>query len=55
MREVYRVNQSILMDLFRDRPDVLTLMVLYRADMNSTNQIRQDLPAAMEELRHRLR
>ncbi len=30
LREVFRVHQHALVDLFADRPDTLTLMVLYR-------------------------
>lgn len=54
LREVYRVNQSILIGLFRDRPAVLTLMVLYRADVDSAERIHEDLPLAMQKLRRNL-
>lgn len=49
MREVYRVNQSILIDLFRNRPEVLTLMVLYRGRPGDAEaSIPTDLPRALE-------
>ena len=54
LREVYRVNQHLLVDLFRDRPDVLTIMVLYRADPDSAASIPNDLPRAMSRLREEL-
>lgn len=48
MREVYRVHQHDLVDLFASRPDVLTLMVLYRGRREGAESvIRRLLPEAL--------
>lgn len=55
LREVYRVNQHLLIDLFDDRPGVLTLMVLFRSDPETADEaVPADLPRAMERLRSEL-
>jgi len=49
------VNQHLLVDLFDDKPDVLTLMVLFRSDPGTAGEaIPADLPLAMERLRSEL-
>lgn len=55
LREVYRVNQHILIDLFRDREAVLTMMILFRGDPSTAGaDIPRDLPVVMLRLRERL-
>jgi ribonuclease P protein component len=55
LREVYRVNQQSLIDLFSDTPLLLTLMVLFRGRTDSPEEdIRRDLPNALHELARRL-
>ena len=54
MREVYRVHQHDLVDLFSGRPDTLTLMVLYRGrTTQAAGRIRADLPEALRRLARR--
>jgi ribonuclease P protein component len=57
LREVYRVNQHLLVDLFSHRGDALTLMVLSRARTPEAAQqcFPRDLPEAMRQLAARLR
>lgn len=56
LREVYRTHQSDLVDLFCDRQDSLTLMVLRRGpDVDAEMRIREDLPDALKALTERLR
>jgi hypothetical protein len=56
MREVYRVNQHVLIDLSAFTGGVLTLMVLYRGKEDSaTDCIPADLVSAMRKLAERLR
>ena len=51
LREVYRVRQQALIDLFSDTDRMLTLMVLYRGDPDGdTSRIRSDLPRAIDAL-----
>mgnify|MGYP000013984631 CR=1 FL=1 len=51
LREVYRVHQHTLVDLFVCRPDVLTLMVLFRgAPEQADTCIERDLPRALERV-----
>lgn len=51
MREVYRVHQHVLVDLFRCTGRCLTVMVLYRGDPASAQKcIPRDLPEAMRKL-----
>lgn len=51
LREVYRVHQHDLIDLFLQRDDVLTLMVLYRGSTEDAPRcIPKDLPAALQRL-----
>jgi ribonuclease P protein component len=51
MREVYRVHQHVLVDLFLCSDDCLTMMVLFRGDPSSSpGCIQQDLPEAMRKL-----
>lgn len=55
LREVYRVNQAILTDLFTDRVEVLTLMILYRGRAaEADGAIPDDLPRVMKQMRDRL-
>ena len=51
LREVYRGHQHALVDLFTNRPDTLTVMVLFRGrpEMAPTC-IPRDLPRALERL-----
>lgn len=51
MREVYRVHQHVLVDLFLCSDRCLTLMVLFRGDPSSARRcIPRDLPEAMRKL-----
>lgn len=51
LREVYRLNQQSLIDLFSDRRVLLTLMILYRGrSVDADEEIRRDLPRALREL-----
>lgn len=58
LREVYRANQGDLVDLFSDREDALTMMIMYRGETNDASpagkRIRADLPALLSELRRSL-
>ena len=55
LREVYRVHQSDLIDLFHHTDQTLTLMVLRRGpDEDAESRIRRDLPQALEELVRRI-
>ncbi|PEN12343.1 ribonuclease P [Longibacter salinarum] len=54
LREVYRVHQHLLVDLFVRRPDVLLVMALFRGDPNRADAISRDLPRAMQRLADRL-
>lgn len=51
LREVYRRHQHVLVDLFADRPDTLTVMVLFRGDpAEAAERIPRDLVRAMRRL-----
>jgi ribonuclease P protein component len=51
LREVYRVHQHTLVDLFVRRPDVLIVMILFRGPPDEADDgIEQDLPRAMERV-----
>jgi ribonuclease P protein component len=51
LREVYRVHQHTLVDPFIRRPDVLTLMILFRgAPEQADTCIARDLPRALERV-----
>jgi ribonuclease P protein component len=51
MREVYRVHQHVLVDLFLCTDRCLTVMVLFRGDPASARRcIPRDLPEAMRKL-----
>jgi len=51
LREAFRPNQGPLLDRFGDRPDCLTLMVLFRGrDETAADDIRRDLPVALAKL-----
>lgn len=51
MREVYRVQQHLLVDLFVHRADTLTVMVLFRGDPDDAARcLPVDLPTAMNRL-----
>jgi ribonuclease P protein component len=49
LREVYRVHQHTLVDLFVRRPHTLLVMILFRGDpARADDCIERDLPQAME-------
>jgi len=51
LREVYRVHQHILVDLFVRRDDALIVMVLFRGDPAAAGDcVPRDLPAAMRRV-----
>ena len=51
LREVYRVHQYTLVDLFVHRPDTLTVMVLFRGNpAAAASCIPNDLPRALARL-----
>jgi ribonuclease P protein component len=51
LREVYRVHQHALVDLFLRRADTLTMMILFRGDVAKADRcIAQDLPVALDRL-----
>lgn len=54
LREVYRVHQHELVDLFSLQPGTLTLMVLYRSTWEAVPSIHADLPEALRRLAARL-
>lgn len=55
LREAYRTHQHLLTDVFLDRPDTLTVMVLFRGDPAQAERCaRSDLRRAMERLAGRL-
>ena len=54
LREVYRVHQHVLVDLFSQREDVLLVMVLFRgAPETAPRCIPRDLRAALQQLADR--
>ena len=55
LREVYRVHQYTLVDLFVCRPDALILMILFRgAPAQADACIARDLPSALRRLAARV-
>ena len=51
LREVYRVHQHTLIDLFVHRPETLTVMVLFRGrPARAASCIPHDLPVALKRL-----
>ncbi len=51
LREGYRVRQHVLLDRFEQRPDTLTVMVLFRGRVETASTcIPRDLPKALEQL-----
>jgi ribonuclease P protein component len=55
LREVYRVHQYTLVDLFVCRPDALILMILFRgAPAQADACIERDLPPALRRLAARV-
>ena len=55
LREVYRVHQYTLVDLFVCRPDALILMILFRgAPAQADACIERDLPSALRRLAARV-
>ncbi len=51
LREVYRVHQHILVDLFVRRPDALIVMALFRGDPEQADScIPRDLPRVMRRV-----
>lgn len=56
MREVYRVHQHLLVDLFVHHTDTLTVMVLFRGNPDDAERcLRTDLVKALERLAVKLR
>lgn len=56
LREVYRVNQHLLVDLFLRTGTTLIVMALFRGDPATADEaISRDLPRAMQAVAHRLR
>lgn len=56
LREVYRIHQYVLVDLFSHSDRVLVVMVLYRGRPEQASVcIPHDLPAAMERVAEQLR
>lgn len=56
LREVYRLHQQGLVDLFSRRSDALTLAVVYRgADEGVFRAVERDLPRLLERLADTLR
>ncbi len=56
LREVYRVHQHGLVDLFLHRPDTLTLAILYRGrGTRPHEEASRDLPPLLERLAATLR
>jgi len=55
LREVYRVHQHTLVDLFVREPHTLIVMILFRGDPAQADDcIEHDLPLAMEQVANRL-
>jgi len=55
LKEVYRKQQAVLIDLFKGRSQALTLMVLYRGSVGSvTTSVPRDLPEAIRQLVNQL-
>lgn len=55
MREVYRVNQVDLVDLFLDRDDTLTMMILFRGNPDRAEEcLPNDLPHLLGEAHEHL-
>ena len=51
LREVYRVHQHTLVDLFAHRPETLTVMILFRGRPETAAAcIPRDVPQALERL-----
>ncbi|MCH8276937.1 MAG: ribonuclease P protein component [Bacteroidetes bacterium] len=55
LREVYRMNQRVLVDLFSERPDVLTMMIVYRGNPADEEALRADLAGALSRLAGRFK
>jgi ribonuclease P protein component len=54
MREAFRVHQGPLLDRFAERPDCLTLFVLFRGrEETAGRDLRRDLPKALARLAER--
>ena len=54
LRETFRLHQGALLDRWGDRPDCLTLMVLFRGhERDAAVAIGRDLPAALAALADR--
>lgn len=51
LRETFRLHQAPLLDAFAERPDCLTLMVLFRGrEATASADLRRDLPRALDRL-----
>jgi len=55
LREVYRVHQHTLVDLFVSRPDALIVMILFRGAPARADDIKEDLPPALTQMATDLR
>lgn len=53
MREAFRLHQHRLVGLFEERPETLTMMVIYRGRADGTDAIRRDLPALLDRIAER--
>lgn len=54
MREVYRLNQSVLVDLFLNTESTLTIMVLFRGRIDdAADCITRDLPVGLQQVTRR--
>jgi ribonuclease P protein component len=54
MRETFRLHQAPLVARFAERPDTLTLFVLFRGrEATAGPDLRRDLPAALDRLARR--
>lgn len=53
MREAFRLHQHRLVALFADRPETLTLFVLWRGRPDGADAIRRDLPLLLDRIAER--
>ena len=54
MREAFRQHQGPLLERMAERPDALTVMVLFRGrEATASEDLRRDLPRALDRLAHR--
>lgn len=53
VRETFRLHQHPLVALFEERPETLTMMVIYRGRADGIDAIRRDLPALLDRIAER--